>query len=317
MRVAAVDVGTNTALLLVAEAGPRGTLRPCYLDQRFIRLGQGVDATGRVNEAALHRLREALLIYREAAAQWQADRVVVGATSAARDAANRHEVVDFVRRETGLFFEILTGEEEAYWSFVGALSAVERADAPCVVLDIGGGSTELTAGDACQVPGQPVITYRHSLNIGAVRLTERYFSAQPPPSGDVAAAEAFVLQQLRAAALPSGRTLPLVAAAGTATALALVHHGASDGRVLDAPAVSLSYDTVRAWRARLLAASYAEVLALAPAVMAGRADVFAAGVLILETILRMGGWDRCVVSPGGLRHGLAIRALQQVRPGAA
>jgi exopolyphosphatase/guanosine-5'-triphosphate,3'-diphosphate pyrophosphatase len=311
MIIAAIDVGTNTALLLIAEVGGGG-FTPLYTEERFVRLGEGVDATRRVGEAARSRLREALLAYRERARAYGAAEIVVAATSASRDAENKAELAAYVRQETGLSYEILSGEEEARWTFAGALSAFPPAGR-CTLIDVGGGSTEVVVGEA---DGE--IRSRQSLNIGSVRLAERFFGAQPPAPADVARAEAFILRVLREAGVRLDPALPCVGAAGTLVSLALVDGGAASWAALPEAAV-LPAASVHAWRERLLAASYDEVLALNPPVLRGRADVFPAGVLILDVLLQHFGLPGCRVSPRGLRHGLVLRRMAQddASPGAA
>lgn len=306
MTLATIDVGTNTALLLVA-AWDGHALTPLHDARRVVRLGEGVDATGRVSEAAMARLREALLAHRQAAEARSAEQIIVGATSASRDAENQGELVDFVRRETGLDYEILSGEAEARWSFAAAVRAAGDLGGRCAVVDIGGGSTEIALGDA----GAGTVGHRRSWQAGTVRLTERYFTSQPPSPEEVAAAEQFVNDLLADAALPLDAQTPLIGTAGTIVSLALVHHGASAWSELGAGPVVLTQDDVRHWRDRLLVASYDEVFALDPDVMAGRADVFPAGVLLLDAVMRAAGAKVCRVSPWGLRHGLALRHVQQ------
>lgn len=306
MRIATIDVGTNTALLLVAEVDEDGALVPLYEARRFIRLGEGVDATRRVTEAAMQRLRAALLDYRTLAETYGVAEIAVGATSASRDARNQAVLIDFVRRETGLRYEILSGPEEATWSFRGALSVLHDLDGPCAVIDIGGGSTEIVVGDAA---GR--ITARHSLDVGSVRLTERFFSKQPPLLSEIERAEAFITRTLDEAVLPLNATIPLVSAAETPLLLALVDRGASSWDELGPSNVALEADVVHRWRGRLLAMTYDEVLALNPALLAGRGDVFPAAVLLFDTVLQHFGLSTCRVSPRSLRHGLALRFAAQ------
>ncbi|MDX1548002.1 MAG: exopolyphosphatase, partial [Rhodothermales bacterium] len=291
-----------TALLLVARARPDGTLEVVHEVERFVRLGEGVDASGEIREAALHRLVAALRAHREQAARWGAERVVVAGTSASRDAANRALLVQTVREQVGLDYEILSGEAEARWTYLGARSAFPTLQGPATMIDIGGGSTEIVEGSASGPERE------WSLDVGSVRLTERCFGAAPPGAEAVAEAERLVHDALGTAGVSISSSAPFLGAAGTLTALALLHHGASHWAELDAPVVLGAAD-VEAWRARLLARSTDAVHALGPAVMAGRADVFPAGVLILDVVLRRYGIRACRVSPRGLRHGLALRAL--------
>ena len=305
MRLATIDVGTNTALLLVAEWDGR-RLVPLHDARRFVRLGEGVDATGRVGAAAMERLREALRAHRAEAEAFDVERIVVGATSASRDAENRGELVEFVRRETGLDYEILSGEEEARWSFVAAVAALGDLEGRCAVIDIGGGSTEIAIGDART--GE--FAHRASLQAGSVRLSERFFSSQPPLPEEARQAADVVATLLHEADLPLDASVPLVGTAGTVVSLALLAHGASSWSGLGEGPVVLGADVVRAWRESLSAFTYDDVLALDPDVMAGRADVFPTGVLILDELMRSADVAACRVSPWGLRHGLALRFFQ-------
>ncbi len=302
MRIAAIDVGTNTALLLVAEVAQDGTLVPLCQAQRFIRLGEGVDATRRVSKPAMQRLRTALLEYRALAQTYGVAEIIVGATSASRDAQNQAALVEFVHRETGLRYEILSGLEEATWSFRGALSALDGLGGSCAVIDIGGGSTEIVVGEAT---GR--IAARHSLDVGSIRLTERFFSNQPPTLFEIERAEAFITHALDEAAISLDATIPLISAAETPLLLALVDRGVSSWNELDPAPVTLDADVVHRWRERLLAMTYNDVLALNPSLMTGRADVFPAAVLLFDTVLRHFGLSTCRVSPRSLRHGLALR----------
>jgi len=154
---------------------------------------------------------------------------------------------------------------------------------------------------------------RRSLDVGAVRLTERCFAAQPPAPDAVDAARALIDRALESLPKPPPGT-PLIGAAGTAASLALLHHGARTWAGLPPGSVTLTHADVRRWRERLLAASRDEVLALNPDVMTGRADVFPAGVLLFERVMRRFEAPVCRISPRGLRHGLALRFFRQKRP---
>ncbi|MEM9665881.1 MAG: exopolyphosphatase [Bacteroidota bacterium] len=304
MPVATIDVGTNTALLLIADRDEAGRLTPQYQARRFVRLGEGVDASGEINPGALRRLRDALLYYKQTARTWKADPIVVAATSASRDAQNQAEVRAMVERDVGLAYEILSGQDEARWTFAGAVAAFDDLplDRDCLVIDIGGGSTELVHGRPGTVPSA-----QHSLDVGAVRLTERLLPTQPATDHARAAARALVRRMLSETGLHLAAETPLVAASGTVMILALLHHGASAWDDLAPHQTSLSVAEVEAWSSRLAAMTYDEVLALNPLLMEGRADVFPAGVLICETLMHDYGFATCRVSPWGLRHGLALR----------
>jgi exopolyphosphatase/guanosine-5'-triphosphate,3'-diphosphate pyrophosphatase len=304
MRLAAIDVGTNTALLLVADVRREGQLTVLHEAERVIRLGEGVDETRTITPAALERLGRVLLTYQELIERHHTRETVVAGTSAARDARNQQELIDFVARETGLTFEILSGAEEARWSFAGAVSAYGDRDAACAVLDIGGGSTEVILGH----PDQPPET-AHSLNVGSVRLTERFLDEQPAAPDAIARAEAAITQALDEAALALDDAPLLIGTGGTPIFLALI-----EGHTMDeirSGTVRLSAAQVQAWRERLFTMPYDEVFDLDPRIMEGRADVFPAAILILDTLLQHIGLPACHVSPRGLRHGLALRHARE------
>jgi len=311
MQFATIDIGTNTAQLLVVDATDE-TLRRLHAAERFVRLGEGVDASGRIGEAAQDRLLSALREHKQAARAHGAEQVVVTGTSALRDAANRTAVLDRVQEELGLSLEILSGEDEAAWSFAAACAAFDDLTGPCLVVDVGGGSTELVAGlnPTAHVPNYAAaIVDRASLNVGCVRLTERCFDAQPPSPEAVEVVTQLIDDALDAASLEVGPDPTVIGTAGTATALALVHLG-PDSRwdALHGSAFTLSHADVQHWRKRLLSLTVDEILALHPDAMAGRADVFTVGVILLDRILARYDRPSIRVSPYELRHGLALRA---------
>ncbi len=312
MRLATIDVGTNTALLLVADSGG-ADLAPVATAGRFVRLGEGVDAAGRIGAAATERLVDALTAFAAIARAHDAAMASVAATSAMRDAANRDAVCAAVREATGLDVEVIDGATEAVWSYAAARSAFPALTGRAAVLDIGGGSTEVVVGDAvgAAAPAE-AIAFRHSFDLGCIRLTERCFTSQPPAPGEADAAARLAADAFAAQAPPLGADVPLVGTAGTLTALALAHAGPdATWDALDADARTLDATTVRRWRRRLLQMTTAEVRALHPAAMTGRADVFPVGVLLTDVLMQQYGLPRVHVSARDLRYGLAFRALRR------
>lgn len=312
MRIAAIDIGTNTVQLLVAD-GADETIRRVHAAERFVRLGKGVDAHGRIGPAAQERLLEALQEHQQALQSHAAEVVVVAGTSALRDAANRTAVIEAVEQKLGWTVDLLSGPEEAAWSFAAACDACPDLAGPCLVVDVGGGSTELIAGrdPAAHRPRYPnAITDRVSLNLGCVRLTERCFDRQPPAPAAVDTANQTIRDALSHADLAVGPAPVIVGTAGTATALAQVHAGPnSTWDALHGDGTVLSHDAVRYWRNRLFRLSVDEVRALHPEAMSGRADVFPVGVLLLDCLLTHLGRPSIRVSPYELRHGLVLRHL--------
>jgi len=310
MRIAAIDVGTNTAKMVVAEQDDAGGgLRILYEERTFIRLGEGVDAARTIQPAALERLRAALVALRDAARSHGAERIFVGGTSASRDACNRDALIAFVRETTGLAYTIVSGEDEAALAFAGALSAFPALSGPCAVVDIGGGSTEVVGG----LPGATRFDFRTSLDVGSVRLTERCFSSQPPPTDEVAAATGLVRAALQASGVPRDPDRILVGAAGTTGSLARLHFGFQHWDETEGTPLALARADVQAWRERLSRLTFEETLALNPDVMHGRADIFLAGLIVLDEVMDYLGVPEVRISPRGLRHGHALRMLEEVR----
>ena len=291
MRICAIDVGTNTVMSVVADVAGGG-LEVVADEERFARLGQGVDASGRLAAEAMDRVLDRLAGALATAERLGAERVVIGATSASRDAANVGDLQTRVRRELGLDYRVISGEQEASASFAGALALLPDLEAALVV-DIGGGSTEVARGT--RVEG---VTSRQSVDVGSVRLTERHFEHRPPPSAAVADALEDARRAYGTVKVERGG-VPLVATGSVGLLMARLG-GVKDGAV---PA-----SVVAEWRDRLLGFTPGEALALAPDVLEGRQDVAAAALVLLHTALERFGADGYVPTRGGLRHGLALAA---------
>ncbi len=302
MRVACIDIGTNSVLLLVAEAsgdGPRAVVERATVT----RLGQGVDATGELAPEARERTLRCLAAYADEARALRVSRFLAVGTSAMRDARGG---ADFAAEAAALLGgetpRVISGDEEAQLTFQGALSGLSITPGPVTVFDIGGGSTELITREASGGALRAV-----SLNIGAVRLTERHLRADPPGPDEVAALRAAVVAALAAVRPPPAGT-PLVGVAGTVTTIAAVAHQVVpyDGERVHGS--SLSQDEASEWAAKLVAMPLADRRAL-PGMEPKRADVIAAGAVLAEEVMRWAGATALTVSDRGVRWGLALRAL--------
>ena len=302
MRLATVDVGTNAAKLLIADVEGTGALR-CLLEQRrMIRLGEGVDSSGVIRRAAMERLIASLTEFECLAAQFGAHEVLVAGTSASRDASGN--LVESVAFRTGLQYEILSGDEEADLSFWGAVSDLPEITGTCVTCDIGGGSTEIVLGGT-----EGTIEARYSLDIGSVRVTERFFTMQPPLSEEIEQATAFIRRALGSCKLAHDKPIPLVGASDThRLLLKLVPHNPESSK-------ELSLDDIVALQKSLLSMREEEVLELNANELSGRADVFPAAVLICSEVMRHLNKESVIVSGWGLCHGLALRAAQELVSG--
>ncbi|MEV8095950.1 Ppx/GppA phosphatase family protein [Kitasatospora sp. NPDC085879] len=304
-RVAAIDCGTNSIRLLIADLDP-ATGEITDLDRRMVinRLGQGVDSTGRLHPDALERTFAACREYAEiiTAHGVGPERIRFVATSASRDAENAAEFTEGVRGILGVVPEVVSGDEEARLSFTGATKELTGGSLkpPYLVFDLGGGSTEFVLG------GEEVQAAR-SVDIGCVRMTERHFGGAELPTDDqIARAKADILAALDTAAetVPLTEAATLVGLAGTVTTVA--------GIALDLPEYDsatihharLSVAQVRETAGRLLHATHAERLAI-PVMHPGRADVIGAGALVLLEIMERTGAAEVVVSEHDILDGIA------------
>lgn len=297
MRVAAIDCGTNSIRLLIADVAG-GTLTDVARRMEIVRLGEGVDRTGRLSPEAIGRTRRALLGYAAEIAELGVTHVRMVATSASRDASNAAEFRAMVRGVLGVDPEVISGDEEARLSFTGAVRGLE-AEPPFLVVDIGGGSTEF-------VTGQSTVGAALSVDVGCVRMTERHFRHDPPSPDEIAAATADITAAVdRALAAVDGRSAAtLVGLAGsvtTVTALALDLPSYEPERIHHA---RVSYEAVAAVTGELLDATIAERRAR-PVMHPGRADVIAAGALILRTIMERSGATSVVASEHDILDGIA------------
>jgi exopolyphosphatase/guanosine-5'-triphosphate,3'-diphosphate pyrophosphatase len=304
MTIATIDIGTNTVLLLVAEIDSAGRIKTLAYEQRVPRLGRGVDQHRNLHQDSMERVVDVLNEYKTTMAQYRPVRIVVCGTSAVRDAHNRDEFVGMVRERTGFDLEVLSGEEEAQWTYRGAISGIPGVQKATVV-DIGGGSTEITTGD------REHITHKVSLDIGSVRLTERCFKHDPPTHPELEKAIEIAEEELfKAKDFPfSGSTL--IGVAGTATSLAILNQGLREFRVEAVTNYRLKLEDVYALFRSLRGMPSSQIHSLS-AVMEGRADVIAAGVLILREIMAHFKFEEMIVSERGVRYGLVVREKLKV-----
>jgi exopolyphosphatase/guanosine-5'-triphosphate,3'-diphosphate pyrophosphatase len=302
VRVAAIDCGTNSVRLLVADVD-RAAGRLSDVDRRLeiVRLGQGVDATGRLAAEPLARPFRVLRSYRQIIGEASASAVRMVATSATRDAANAGEFVAGVRDILAIEPEVLSGEDEARLSFIGATAELaSEAAGPYLVTDIGGGSTEFVLGD----PGS--VTAAVSVNIGCVRMTERHLRHDPPGQDEIAAARADIDAALDVVAgkIPVAAARTLVGLAGSVTTVAALVLGLDTYQAERIHHSRVSAAAVREVTASLLAQTRAERQRLA-VMHPGRVDVIGGGALVLTRIMERFGFGEVLVSEHDILDGLA------------
>jgi len=308
VRVAALDCGTNSVRLLVADLPDAGTgpLTDQVRRMEIVRLGEGVDRTGRLSAAAIERTRVALAGYAGEIRRLGADRVRMVATSATRDAANAGEFAEMVVDTLGVAPEVLSGDEEARLSYGGAVHGLPAGTGPpYLVVDIGGGSTELVAG-------RERVERAVSVDVGCVRMTERHLPGDPPTPDQVAAAEADITGTVGPALAAVGGRRPgtLIGLAGSVTTVA--------GIALGLPAylpdrihhARIPYEQVAKVTAELLGMPRWQRLAL-PVMHPGRADVIGAGALILRVVMALADAGSVLASEHDILDGIAWSLASQ------
>ena len=315
MILAGIDIGTNTLRLLIADIGP-GSFHEISSDRRITRLGQNLDQSGLLSTEAMKRSLEALVGFQAQARHEGACQVSAIGTSALRNAANAAAFIQRVKEETGLAIRVVTGEEEARLTLLGVAQSLAEGEttrgksllASALIIDIGGGSTELIRGNENGV-GRAV-----SIDLGSVRLTERFLHTDPVKADEVAQMHDAIDREL--ACLPNKNMAPdaaltLVGIAGTFTTLAAMEkkltryaHGEVHGSVLTLPQVRRQLDRLK----RRTIAERRRMIGLEPQ----RADVIFAGASLMERIMTRYHAERVIVSDQGVRYGLLHEAARPI-----
>jgi exopolyphosphatase/guanosine-5'-triphosphate,3'-diphosphate pyrophosphatase len=299
-RVAAFDCGTNSLRLLVADLDlAAGTSKDVVREMRIVRLGQGVDRTGRIAEASLQRVFVAVEEYMEEVRGLDVDQIRFCATSAARDAENADDFVAGIRDRVGVQPEVLVGDDEARTSFAGAVRDLPPLPEPLMVVDIGGGSTELILGT-----GDGAVEAAHSLDIGSVRLNERHLHTDPPTKDEIREAVVDIDAALDTSTVDLGRAASVIGVAGTVTTIAAGVLGLEHYEPELIHRSVLRLDAVQGQVTQLLSMMVEQRKALGY-MHPGRADVIGAGGLILDRVLRRTTVGSLLVSEHDILDGIA------------
>ncbi len=310
MRLAALDVGTNSTRLLVADVADGVIVAEQAREMVITRLGKGVDRSGRFDPAALARTLEVLAGYAEACRRLGVERRRVVATSATRDAADRRVFLDGVRELLGVEAEVLTGQAEAAATYRGATAVGVGGDEPTLVVDIGGGSTELTSGRGT------VARAMVSLDIGCVRLFERHLHTDPPTAAEAAALRADVAAHLARVGealdpAAAGLVIGVAGTVTTVTAIALALE-AYDPRRIHLATVDAAH--IAATAEKLAAMTVAERGSL-PVMARGREDVIAAGALLLDELVQRFQIPQVVASEADILDGVLLGLAERAHGG--
>ncbi len=298
MRVAAIDCGTNSIRLLIADIDG-GNFREITRQMEVVRLGQGVDKTGAFHPDAIARTLAAVDLYAAEIAKRGVEKIRFCATSATRDATNRALFIDGVKERLGIEPEVIAGEVEAALSFQGATKDFDKAQGPFLVIDIGGGSTEF-------VFGTDSVEAARSMNIGCVRMSERHFTGDQPDPGQIASAIEDIDEAIRQAAksvpITDAKTVIMVAGTATTVAAAALDLPAYDryaihlSRISAARTHQISTELLRETREQRAAHGYMHP---------GRVDVIGAGSLVLDRIMLATGASEFVASESDILDGMA------------
>jgi len=291
--IASVDIGTNTVLLTIADVSPsHRTLQVLEDIHSIARLGQNVDSSGVIHEDSILRAQNILEKYRTMCEDQGVSVIKAVGTSCLRDASNRQYVCERLSDSIGTQVEVISGDEEARLCFLGTV----ENDFPATIVDIGGGSTEIISGK------DGVIEFRMSIDMGAVRLTERYLKKLPATNADLQCAVADIQNAL--SSLPdSAAVYDIRAVAGTPTTLAAMVLQLTQFEATLINNYQLSYTDIDTIARKLSELSIDEIVQL-PGVHPKRADILLAGVLILKEIMKFAGKTSCSVSTKGLRYGV-------------
>ena len=313
MRVSVIDIGTNTMLMLIGDFDNPSSQILTHLDiQKIPRLGKGVDSNRNINNESLNKAVSIINGYKKLSRENLSNKITAVATSFIRDANNKYEFIERIKRETGIDVEILSGEHEARWTFWGCAYDFldDTAGSPAAVIDIGGGSTEITV-----TPALPVNITRKtlleqkiestSLDIGAVRIKERFSLNQPPSKDELTQAEKFVNDNLDKIKFDFTDAV-FIGGAGTVTTLAAIHKKLTeyDRNIVDK--LVLKLDDIRKLQHGFCKSTLDELYRLGN-FMEGRADVMVTGTMILICFMEKFGFNQIHVSTKGLRYGIFLR----------
>jgi len=297
-RVAAIDCGTNSIRLLIADI-TGDNFKEVLRTMEIVRLGQGVDQNKAFHPDAIDRTLKAVELFRDQIASKGVEKIRFCATSATRDASNRNLFIDGVRDILGIEVEVIPGEEEAELSFIGATKELRQSDAPFLVVDIGGGSTEF-------VFGSEKVEFAKSVNIGCVRMSERHLNTQPPSMAQIAQAIVDIDIAITQAAVvvPITTAKTLVAVAGTATTVAAAALELTDYDRHLIHLSRISSDKVHKTAASFQSMNKDQIASLG-FMHPGRVDVITAGSLVLSRIMAATGAAEFVASESDILDGMA------------
>lgn len=294
-RYASIDIGTNTVLMAIADVADDGRIYPVYDGQQLPRLGKDVESNKIIREDSIRRVIDVLKTFKKTAESYEVFQILACGTSALRDAENRDMVVQQIKAETDIDVDIISGDTEAEYTYLGALTGLSLIPATTGVLDIGGGSTELVAGR-----GESLVS-RCSIDVGSVRLTEIFFQSLPPSPRLLYEAQEYVRNTVRQQ-IEEFKIKTLIGVAGTVTTLAAIQKKLPAFSADLIHGYVLGSKDIESMYAQFSGYSLDQMIKV-PQISRGREDILLAGILILRVYLSLLGKQDIIVSTRGLRYG--------------
>ena len=316
MKRTAIDIGTNTILMLIAETGKEGEVKTLLDMQRVPRLGKGVDKNRNILSESIQKAIGILNDYKKISSDYGSQSITASATSFIRDSINKNEFISAVKNATGIQIEILSGEDEAKWTFIGGIyDKTTNGSSKITTIDIGGGSTEITTATV----NESIVKNKQfdllpltgkSLNIGSVRINEKFLSHHPPAYENIAEAEKFINEHLGNIDFNISGS-ELIGVAGTITTLGAIKLKLNKFDADKVDYLIISIDEIENILRSLIPLSLEELYSMGD-YMTGRADIVIPGILILKCFMQKFGFNKLTISTKGLRYGIFIReALNQ------
>lgn len=314
MKIAGIDIGTNTLRLLIAEFSSEGKYRTVDSGRHITRLGEGLSSAGRLKDEAIERALCVLKGYADKCSGSHVDSIYAVATSAVREAANGRDFIRRVKNETDIDVHVISGEEEARLTMLGVSSSLEISEHDALMMDIGGGSTEFI------MVSQGYIEFRKSTDIGVVRFTEQYIKSDPPESKEIKLLEMAIEDRLQyegyfislknSGRIPAG--VEFIGTAGTVTTLAAIDQMM---RIYDPEKINgyrIKRDSIKNMLSMLTDMTNKERMDL-PGIEEGREDIIVAGALAAYKVMEWFGFDEMTVSDAGLREGLVVDMYHRLK----
>ncbi|MBN8585814.1 MAG: hypothetical protein J0M37_12035 [Ignavibacteria bacterium] len=304
-----IDIGTNTILMLIAEY-ENGIIKTILDIQRVPRLGKGVDANRNILPESIQKAIDILVEYSDISEDHNSEKITATATSFIRDSHNKEEFLNAVRLNTDIEIEILSGSDEAKWTFAGGVYDKLGTGARLTTIDIGGGSTEITTSSSPVISINELLQLQlsgKSMNIGSVRINEKFLSHHPPAFEDIMNAENFINEHLKEIDFDISGT-ELIGVAGTVTTLGAIVLGLNKFEASKVDGLIITITEIENVLGRLTPMPIEELYGMGD-YMTGRADIVIPGILILKCFMNKFGFDKVKVSTKGLRYGVFLREV--------